>query len=180
MDASVKVAELSAIEQVKYVIIGEEIGEEGTFHHQGYIQLVTRLRFPAVVAMLPASHLEIQKSNSNNKARVYCKKGGAVFEGGEYTPIVPMIYGGVQCLLTVPIYWRVSRGSVPWGSWLMSILTVLRRLSYWRKGDLLVTPPPKYYRETGVGKSCNTAEAVRAAGKSLYFKPSYVSCQRCH
>nr|QXP07612.1 MAG: replication associated protein [Arizlama virus] len=65
----------------KYLIYGEELGENGTPHHQGYIHFTTPIRFAAVKKLLPKSHIE-KRRGSTNEAITYCKKDGIYREFG--------------------------------------------------------------------------------------------------
>lgn len=57
-----------------YVIYGKEIGESGTPHLQGYIELSTRRRFGAVKRLFPIrTHLEVRRGTAQ-QAREYCLK----------------------------------------------------------------------------------------------------------
>lgn len=66
-----------------YLILGFEIGESGTRHIQGYIELSRRTRFDKVKSLLGARvHLE-RRLGSACQAAQYCKKDGNFLEYGE-------------------------------------------------------------------------------------------------
>lgn len=66
---------------VHYMVVGEEKGEGGTPHLQGYAELATRTRLNALKAFLPRAHLEARKGTAA-QAAVYCKKDGDYNEQG--------------------------------------------------------------------------------------------------
>lgn len=68
---------------VTYLICGKEVGDSGTPHLQGYLQLPTRRRMSAVKDILgnQTAHLEVTKSIA--RSIQYCKKEGDYFEIGE-------------------------------------------------------------------------------------------------
>jgi len=57
-----------------YLIFGHEVGENETYHWQGYIQLKSRLTLNQVKKFLPRAHLE-QVKGTQQQAIDYCKKG---------------------------------------------------------------------------------------------------------
>lgn len=65
-----------------YLIYGKEVGEGGTPHLQGYVQLKTRLRLNGVKVLIRAAHWEARRG-SHNEAREYCMKDGTYKELGE-------------------------------------------------------------------------------------------------
>lgn len=68
-------------EVYEYMVVGEEVGEEGTPHLQGYVYLKKRKELSAMKKLLPRSHLEVMKTNSK-AASDYCKKDGKYKEFG--------------------------------------------------------------------------------------------------
>ena len=70
--------------KVSYIVFGMEVGEEGTPHLQGYLQLPKRLRFSQVKSIIGGSgHLDREYQNSTPTAnQTYCKKGGDFLEFG--------------------------------------------------------------------------------------------------
>jgi len=66
-------ARLSA---VRYWVIGEEVGESGTPHWQGFVFTHNQVRFPTVRAMLGDSGAHIEKCKGTAvENEQYCKKG---------------------------------------------------------------------------------------------------------
>jgi len=63
------------------MIIGKEVGEEGTAHLQGYVCFKKKLRFNAVKKLLPRAHLEVTRGTPQSAAE-YCKKEGNYAEDG--------------------------------------------------------------------------------------------------
>lgn len=69
--------------ECKYIIVGDEVGAEGTPHHQGYVCFANPIRFATVQARLPAgAHLEVARG-SGAQNRTYCSKERILLERGE-------------------------------------------------------------------------------------------------
>lgn len=68
-------------ERVSYVVIGREVGESGTRHLQGYLELPQRWRRSQVITMLPGAHIELRRG-TGQQASDYCKKDGDYDEYG--------------------------------------------------------------------------------------------------
>lgn len=68
---------------VAFLSFGEEVGENGTPHLQGHLELTARQRFPQVKAILGQRvHLEVRRG-SFEQAQEYCEKDGAFSTFGE-------------------------------------------------------------------------------------------------
>lgn len=65
-----------------YLVYGKEVGESGTRHLQGYLELPKRHRLSQVKALLPTAHLEPRRGTAA-QASDYCKKEGDFFEHGD-------------------------------------------------------------------------------------------------
>lgn len=66
-----------------YVVYGFEVGENGTRHIQGYVELPRRLRINQIVALLGGrAHVE-RRLGTGDQAAQYCKKDGNFREDGE-------------------------------------------------------------------------------------------------
>lgn len=66
----------------KYIVFGEEKGESGTPHIQGYCELKAQTSFEVIKKKLPKAHIEPRKG-SPQQAADYCKKDGKFKEVGE-------------------------------------------------------------------------------------------------
>lgn len=75
--------QLAGIE-CNYIIYGEEVGEEGTPHYQGYIEFRSNKRLNAMKKLMPRAHLEVRKGSQEQSIK-YCKKDGLFHERGELT-----------------------------------------------------------------------------------------------
>lgn len=70
-------------DRVKYIVVGHEVGEEGTPHLQGFILFHNAVRFATVKESVgERAHLEAAKGNSF-QAMTYCKKDGDFWEHGD-------------------------------------------------------------------------------------------------
>ena len=58
---------------VEYHVYGEEVGESGTPHYQGFIIFKTRVSLNTLQHLIPRAHYEIAKGK-NSQAANYCKK----------------------------------------------------------------------------------------------------------
>jgi len=68
----------------KYLVVGHEVGENGTPHLQGFVSFDNARSFKQLKALLPRAHIEIKCANSTFKqASDYCKKDGNFHEQGE-------------------------------------------------------------------------------------------------
>lgn len=66
----------------KYLVVGKEVGENGTPHLQGYIEFNNAVHFNSLKKKLPRAHMEKRMGNAK-QASDYCKKDGDFFEKGE-------------------------------------------------------------------------------------------------
>ncbi len=67
--------------QISYLIIGKEVGDEGTPHWQGYVVFINRKRRTGVARFFPRGRLAI-KEGTVLEALTYCKKDGDYQEWG--------------------------------------------------------------------------------------------------
>lgn len=69
---------------VKYLIVGKEIGESGTPHLQGFVYFVNPRTIKGIKKLkgFAKAHLEAKRGN-DEQASVYCKKDGEFHEFGE-------------------------------------------------------------------------------------------------
>lgn len=57
----------------KFMVVGKEVGTNGTPHLQGYVNLVKRTRFTALKKFLPRAHFEVAKGTDEQNL-TYCTK----------------------------------------------------------------------------------------------------------
>jgi len=68
---------------VKYLIIGDEVGREnGTPHLQGYVSLEYQMTLSALKKYIPRGHIEKAKGNAYQNYE-YCSKENILIEEGE-------------------------------------------------------------------------------------------------
>lgn len=67
-----------------YHVFGYEVGDNGTPHIQGFIQVEKPKALTAMKKLFPRAHLEAMKGTPE-QASDYCKKGGDYVEKGEMT-----------------------------------------------------------------------------------------------
>jgi len=66
-----------------YCVMGDEIGDDGTPHVQGFIIMNVRTEFTRMKVIFPRAHIEVMKGNSQQAAD-YCKKDGDFTEIGTF------------------------------------------------------------------------------------------------
>lgn len=101
----------------KYLIYGREVGEEGTPHLQGYVQLKKITRLTGMKKLHPTAHWEVAKGNEEQN-REYCSKEGDYQEFGTPTKTK----GGARTiadriernkrLMTIPIEELIASGEL--------------------------------------------------------------------
>lgn len=75
-----EVAEGSS-KEVRYIIVGVEVGASGTQHYQGYIQMYDRKTLLSMIKLIPRAHMEKARGSCADNQR-YCSKDGNYQEAG--------------------------------------------------------------------------------------------------
>ena len=68
---------------VRYAIYSEEIGDNGNYHFQGYIECRRQVRLSYFRKELPGAHLE-PRHGTRDQARAYCMKQDETYISGPY------------------------------------------------------------------------------------------------
>ncbi len=73
---------------VSYLCYGEEVGQAGTPHFQGYLEISTRVRLTGLKAFpgLARAHFE-KRAGTQAQAKDYCAKDGAFHYFGELAAV---------------------------------------------------------------------------------------------
>lgn len=81
---SVKEYEELIATKCSYLVVGKEVGEQGTPHLQAYIEFGGGKRLSTLKKMWPRAHIEKRKGTAE-QAATYCKKDNNFIETGEIT-----------------------------------------------------------------------------------------------
>lgn len=66
----------------RYLVYGYEVGDSGTPHLQGYVELKAATRFGKIHTTIPRAHIESRRGTAL-QASEYCKKDGKFYEDGK-------------------------------------------------------------------------------------------------
>jgi len=153
-----------------YHIYGEEIGESGTPHHQGFIIFNKQMTLNSVKLVSHTAHWEPAKG-TNAQASDYCKKEGKFHESG-ILPDDPNRMGGAATKRKYADAFEKAKNGE------LDEIDVSLRTRYYRtykeiEKDHMPPLPPLddtcgiwYYGETGAGKSLR----ARTEYPDAYFK----------
>jgi len=143
-----------------YIVWGEEVGDSGTPHLQGYVRFKTQRTMASVIKKMKGSHIEIKKGTSA-QAIDYCKKDGVWTEIGE-PPKTPAEGGAMEKKRWRLIYEKAKEGDEEWLEE-NEPNVAFKHMSTFRshkkpKMEILAyadedTPHEWWYGETGTGKS---------------------------
>ena len=76
--------QLNKLKEIKYtyIIVGDEVGDSGTSHMQGYIYFANAITFESIKKQIPTAHIEQAKGNAKQNTE-YCSKQKVLFVDGE-------------------------------------------------------------------------------------------------
>ncbi|QGR26087.1 replication-associated protein [Werosea circovirus] len=156
----------------EYAIIGNEVGDNGTPHLQGFVNLKKKLRLKQMKELIsPRAHLE-QAMGSDSDNEDYCSKGGSI-----YLAIgTPSKQGKRSDLLAAAEMLTESCGDMTALAQAMPAVFIKygRGLSNWvdyariSKPRDFKTNVTVWYGPPGCGKS--RAAALLSSGKDVYYK----------
>lgn len=87
-EENLKILKEKDMPEMRYLVCGEEVGESGTPHLQGYIELTRPLVMKQVKALIGCERAHLEHARGTGKQNdEYCKKDGKFFERG--TPAAP-------------------------------------------------------------------------------------------
>ena len=151
----------------KYLIIGDEVGKEGTEHLQGFISLEEGKTFSALKKYMPRAHIEIMKGSLYQNYE-YCSKQKILIEEGER----PKKQGNRSDLNTIKHYIDENPEASMEG--VMEFVTNAQQIKLaeqiFKYREKPRTTKPKvswFYGDTGTGK---TREAVENCTSRFYIK----------
>lgn len=70
--------------QSSFLIFADEVGDNGTPHHQGYCELNSQVRFNTLKQLIPRAHIEKRRGNAKQAAGYCCKGTFAPPEGTDF------------------------------------------------------------------------------------------------
>lgn len=154
-----------------YHIYGEEVGESGTPHYQGYVVFEKRKRLTQLKKLSPTAHWEVAKGTPL-QASDYCKKDGKFHETGELPEHQGAKGGAANKRKYDDAFAKAKEGN------LLEIESnlLIRHYSTWKKirHDFHPKPVPRptldnewISGETGVGKTSGALKRYPDA----YMKP---------
>ena len=134
----------------EYIIVGDEIGKEGTRHLQIYFRLKNAKSFSKIKKEFPRAHIEAAKG-SDEQNRVYCSKQTILREDGE---ISQQGRRNDLSILTEEIQKAPKmRELIQHCTNLQSIRTAEKLLEYYEPKRNWKPKVSWYYGKTGTGKS---------------------------
>lgn len=160
--------------KAKFGIFGKEIGENGTPHLQGFINLKTPERFRAVKnAISDRAHIEKAMGTDTENQR-YCSKSDEYYTYGEPSfqgkrndlhEVIKTIQGGEKNIKVIAEkhpgqFIKYHRGII---TWLHTVYPIQPRN--------FKTEVYYYWGEPGTGKSRRALQEANDFGGNIYYKP---------
>jgi len=152
--------------ECQYVIYGKEVGDSGTPHLQGYIEVATKRAMSTIKKMVGArAHLEVARGTSK-QASDYCKKDGAFTERGTMS-----IGQGTRTDLD-ELGTRILNGETPEAIAQTNPGAYIRYANGLQKLAMTLDPPTRevrvvvYWGEAGSGK---TESAMKVDGGDFFL-----------
>ncbi|ADD62475.1 replication-association protein [Human stool-associated circular virus NG13] len=171
---AITIEQLLCTEEVQYAIVGEEIGENGTPHLQGFFNLKKKKRLTSLKAWLnDRAHYEEAKGSDEQNRRYCSKSGNILISFGS-----PQKQGQRNDLVLAAELLKESGGNMAAVADLYpsAVIRYGRGLQqYWQligfsardfKTEVFV-----YVGPPGCGKSRAAAELGAASGGKVYYKP---------
>lgn len=147
--------------RAKYVIFGEEVGEEGTPHLQGYVEWKKKIRFTAITKINPRISWRPAKGDKKDNF-IYCSKDKNYYINGKKVrqPKVltkDQLYGWQKAIVKIcdeepddrTIYWVWDNGNYGKTSLAKYIFTNYKCLFVNGKGNDIKCSIALYYEKNG-------------------------------
>jgi len=162
---------LKGVKGMKYIIVGQESGDSGTKHLQGYIQFKDAKTINSLKKVNNRAHWEIARGTPD-QASAYCKKEGSFWEEGELgtgqgfrtdlEDARTLIENGAN-------QQEVANNNfflwIQYGRRLEEYRTIIQPKRTWKSQVII------YWGESGSGKSHRAFELFPAAARLSYQHP---------
>lgn len=155
----------SAIDEIQYIIMADEVGKEGTNHIQGYCELKRQMSGNVIKRIMPRAHIE-KRRGTQKQAIEYCKKDGKFEELGEFKKqgkrtdikkvkeIILEKNGNIDDVIEIATSYQAIRTAEVLLKYRKPIAKYIPKAIYWFHGP------------TGVGK---TRKAMDMIGECTYW-----------
>lgn len=152
--------------KTKYLIVGDEVGEAGTPHLQGFVALEQQMTLSALKKYIPRGHIEKAKGNAYQNYE-YCSKEKILIEEGERPK-----QGRRTDLESIKEYIDEEpnpsmEGVIDIATSYQSVKMAEQIFKYKEKSRTTKPKVSWFYGETGTGK---TREAVENCTSRFYIK----------
>lgn len=164
---------LALQESVVYMVVGKEVGEQGTPHYQGYLYFKNARTLSSLKKMLPRAHFSVPAKGTHMQNKTYCTKGGDILiehgeipSQGQRNDLTEVI---VSCKKGTTTQELLEEHTTVYAKYPKFV--ELCKRTYATPRDPTIAPEVKcYYGEAGAGKTKTAYEEFE--GKCFMKKPS--------